>query len=143
MPGISVTGSGIPASTTVSTVTPSPSQSLFALSANAITNGEIDTPAGKTGSLTFTNSEGQSFTAICQYSASVTTVKHRARYDSIPKEYSTKHFRFYREDSLGARRRTFLGTQNTETTTVDAKPPFEVFDINVNTIQVGSPDACD
>ena len=64
-------------------------------------------------------------------------------YDSLPKEYTRKHFRFHRENSLGARRRTYEGTLNTEATSLDFKLPYEVFDINVNEIQVGSPDACD
>ena len=67
-------------------------------------------------------------------------------WDSVPKEYGTgtrKHFRFFRDNSLGARRRSYEGTLNTEATSADFGPPFEVFDINVNTIQVGSPDACD
>ena len=67
-------------------------------------------------------------------------------WDSVPKEYGTgtrKHFRFFRDNSLGARRRSYEGTLNTEATTADFGPPFEVFDLNVNTIQVGSPEACD
>jgi hypothetical protein len=39
---------------------------------------------------------------------------------------------------LGARRRTYEGTLNTITTTVDAGQPFEVFDVNVQTIRVGT-----
>lgn len=64
-------------------------------------------------------------------------------YDSVPNGYERQHFRFYRENSLGARRRTYLGTLNTTDTTVDGRPPFEVFNLNVNTIQVGAPEQCD
>jgi hypothetical protein len=60
-------------------------------------------------------------------------------YDSVPIEYTRKHFRFYRDNSLGGRRRTYVGTLNTLGTTIDGGQPFEVFDINVNTIQVGDP----
>jgi hypothetical protein len=61
-------------------------------------------------------------------------------YDSIPKEYTRKHFRFFRDNSIGARRRTYEGTLNTATTTLDVGQPFEVFDINVQTIRVGGTD---
>ena len=61
-------------------------------------------------------------------------------YDSIPKEYTRKHFRFFRDTSIGARRRTYEGTLNTTTTTVDVGQPFEVFDLNVQTITVGGDD---
>jgi hypothetical protein len=62
--------------------------------------------------------------------------------DSFPQEYTERHFRFFREGTLGAKRRTYLGTQNTIETTADGKEPFEVFDININTIQVGAPEQC-
>ena len=133
IPGISVSGDGIPASATVLSVTTS---GIFELSANA-------TATAASASLTFTDSENRSFTHICSTANTDATVTHQPRYDSIPQEYSRKHFRFHRENTLGARRRTYLGTQNTEETTIDLKPAFEVFDININTIQVGSPDACD
>ena len=64
-------------------------------------------------------------------------------YDSVPQGHLRQHFRFTRDNSLGARRRTYEGTMNTRETTVDFKPPFEVFDININEIQVASPEACD
>ena len=133
IPGIAVSGDGIPASATVLSVTTS---GIFELSANA-------TATAASASLTFTDSENRSFTHICSTANTDATVTHQPRYDSIPQEYSRKHFRFHRENTLGARRRTYLGTQNTEETTIDLKPAFEVFDININTIQVGSPDACD
>ena len=133
IPGLVVSGNGIPASTTVLSVTNS---GVFELSANA-------TATAASASLTFTDTENRSFTHICSTANTDATVTHQPRYDSIPQEYSRKHFRFHRENTLGARRRTYLGTQNTEETTADLKPAFEVFDINVNTIQVGSPDACD
>lgn len=59
-----------------------------------------------------------------------------ASYDSLPKEYDRRHFRFHRDNSIGGRRRTYLGTLNTIDTTSDAKPPYETFDIDVNAIEV-------
>ena len=64
-------------------------------------------------------------------------------YTSVPLEFQRSHFRFYRDNSLGGRRRTYLGTINTIETTADGRPPFETFNLNVNTIQVGAPEQCD
>jgi len=135
IPGHKVSGTGIPAGATILTVTPSTSSSLFELSANA-------TDTNTVAELTLTDEHDNSFVIIASIANTDATVTHTARYDSVAQEYGTgtrKHFRFYREDSIGARRRTYEGTVNTETTTVDFGPPFETFDINVNVIQVGSP----
>ena len=69
-----------------------------------------------------------------------------ASYDSVPSEYTLQvrrpHIKFIRDDSLGARRRTYLGTLNTINTTVDNGPAFEVFDININILNSGDPQPC-
>ena len=103
----------------------------FELSANA-------TATAASASLTFTDGDGNSFVHLCSTANTDATINHVPRYSSIPQGYPRNHFRFYREDSLGARRRTYEGTQNTETTSVDFGLPFEVFDVNVNTITVGT-----
>jgi hypothetical protein len=103
----------------------------FTLSANA-------TATAASSSLTFTDSDGNSFVHFGSTTNSNATVRHIPRYDSIPLGYTRKHFKFYRENTIGARRRTYEGTQNTETTSVDLGPPFEIFDVNVNTITVGT-----
>ena len=131
VPGHKVSGAGIPAGATILTVTPSTSQSLFELSANA-------TATAASASLTFADGDGNSFVHLCSTANTDATINHVPRYSSIPQGYPPNHFKFYREDSLGARRRTYEGTVNTETTSVDFGSPFEVFDINVNTITVGT-----
>jgi hypothetical protein len=96
--------------------------------------------AAGTVDLTFTDSDGNSFVHICTTAEDDKTVTHAARYDSSPSEYTRKHFIFFRDNSVGARRRTYEGTLNTATTTIDVGQPFEVFDINVQTIRVGGED---
>lgn len=66
-----------------------------------------------------------------------------ASYTSVPTEYTEdrSHFRFHREQSLGARRRMYLGTLNTVEGTADGKKPYQVFDLNINEIQVAGPDS--
>ena len=137
-PGLTVSGSGIPAGSVISTVTDG---THFVMDNSAlVTNTAAE--------LTLTDDHGLSFTmegAIIHTGTTEAkrTVTHRARYDSTPQGYmrnsSTMHHRFRRENSLGARRRTYEGTLNTEATTWDTKPPFETFEIDVNTITVGTP----
>ena len=135
--GLSISGSGIPVGATISSVTDT---THFELSASttggAVTNGTLAFTA-PSSSLTFTDSDGHSFVHSCSTTTLGTAVTHVARYDSIPEEYTRKHFRFFRDNSIGARRRTYEGTLNTTTTTIDVGQPFEVFDINVQTIRVG------
>jgi hypothetical protein len=64
-------------------------------------------------------------------------------YTSVPYGYTRKHYKFYRENSIGARRRTYLGTLNTQDTSFDRGLPYEVFDININEIQVAGPTPCE
>ena len=128
IPSLIVTGAGIPASTTILSVTNS---GEFELSANA-------TATAASASLTFTNASGSAFTHICSTADTDATVTHFPRYDSIQNQYTKKHFRFFRENSIGARRRTYVGTQNTEATSVDFGLPFETMDDNVNTNTVGT-----
>ena len=69
-----------------------------------------------------------------------------ASYDSVPSEYTLQigrpHIKFVRDDSIGSRRRTYLGTLNTIDTSIDGGPPYEVFDINVNILGSGNPQPC-
>ena len=46
---------------------------------------------------------------------------------NVPAGYLRSHYRFYRDNSIGARRRTFLGTLLTQAGTFDGRPPFESF----------------
>ena len=103
----------------------------FELSANA-------TATATSASLTFTDRDGNSFVQLCSTANTDATDTHVPKYSSVPQGFPPNHFRSYREDSLGARRRTYEGTINTENTSVDFGLPFEVFDINVNTITVGT-----
>ena len=134
VPGLTVSGTGVSADTTISSIT---NTTTFVMSAVAVAAGTVD--------LTFTDSDGNSFVHTCTTTvtgdaAAKKIVTHVARYDSLPKEYTRKHFIFFRDNSIGARRRTYEGTLNTATTTVDVGQPFEVFDINVQTIRVGGTD---
>lgn len=61
-------------------------------------------------------------------------------YDSAPQEYDRRHFRFYRENTVGARARTYKGTLNTVDGTLDGGLPFETSELNVNVIQVTDTD---
>jgi len=46
---------------------------------------------------------------------------------NVPFGYLRSHYRFYRDNSIGARRRTYLGTVLTQAGTFDGQPPFESF----------------
>ena len=134
IPGLTVSGTGVSAGTTISSIT---NTTTFVMSAVAVAAGTVD--------LTFTDSDGNSFVHTCTTTvtgnaAAKKIVTHVARYDSLPSEYTKKHFIFFRDNSIGARRRTYEGTLNTATTTIDVGQPFEVFDINVQTIRVGGTD---
>jgi hypothetical protein len=134
VPGLTVSGTGVSAGTTISSIT---NTTTFVMSVVAVAAGTVD--------LTFTDSDGNSFVHTCTTTvtgnaAAKKIVTHVARYDSLPSEYTKKHFIFFRDNSIGARRRTYEGTLNTATTTIDVGQPFEVFDINVQTIRVGGED---
>lgn len=45
----------------------------------------------------------------------------------IPKGYLRKHYRFFRDNSTGTKRRNYLGCKNTVDTTIDGLPPIQVF----------------
>ena len=133
VPGLTVSGTGIPVGSVISSITDG--THFYMDNSATVTNTAAE--------LTLTDSDGNSFViqgAIVHTGSTDAkrTVTHVARYDSLPNEYTTKHFRFHREDSLGARRRTYVGTMNTATTSFEFGQPFEVFDVNVNTIRVGT-----
>ena len=145
IPGLVVSGTGIPAITGSEgpSVILSVSRTDFEIARREL-NGELlgythqASSTQASSSITFTDTSGSVFTHICSTTNADATVTHQPRYDSIPTQYTKKHFRFFRENSIGARRRTYVGTQNTETTSVDFGLPFETFDVNVNTITVGT-----
>lgn len=137
--GLSISGSGIAAGTIITSINSVESFSMVP-SATATNSNVTLAFTAPSSSLTFTDSDGHSFVHSCSTTTLGTAVTHVARYDSIPKEYTRKHFRFFRDTSIGARRRTYEGTLNTTTTTVDVGQPFEVFDLNVQTITVGGDD---
>ena len=60
-------------------------------------------------------------------------------YHSVANEYARNHFKFTRENSIGARRRTYEGTLNTKATSFDEAEPIESFGGNTTTITVGPP----
>jgi len=62
--------------------------------------------------------------------------------NKIPLEYTHIHFKFCRDVTLGGLRRTYLGTLNTKTTSADGGFPYEIFDIEGNTLTVGAPEPC-
>ena len=62
--------------------------------------------------------------------------------NKIPLEYTHRHFKFCRDVTLGGLRRTYLGTLNTKTTSADGGFPYEIFDIEGNTLTVGAPEPC-
>lgn len=54
----------------------------------------------------------------------------------VPKEYLARHYKFFRDNSTGTKRRNYLGTQQTQDTTPDSKPPVEIFSSEGNTLTV-------
>jgi hypothetical protein len=68
-------------------------------------------------------------------------------YGTLPTEYQNTfprhiHFIKCRDKTLGGLRRTYLGTLNTKTTSADGGFPYEIFDIEGNTLTVGAPEPC-
>jgi hypothetical protein len=45
----------------------------------------------------------------------------------VPLGYLRKHYRFFRDNSTGTKRRNYLGCKNTIDTTIDGLPPVQVF----------------
>jgi hypothetical protein len=45
----------------------------------------------------------------------------------IPQKYLRKHYRFFRDNSTGTKRRNYYGCKNTQNTTIDGLPPIQVF----------------
>jgi hypothetical protein len=45
----------------------------------------------------------------------------------IPQGYLRKHYRFFRDNSTGTKRRNYEGCKNTQGTTIDGLPPVQVF----------------
>jgi hypothetical protein len=61
----------------------------------------------------------------------------------VPYGYLRKHYRFYRDNSVGIKRRNYVGCKNTTTTTIDGLPPVQIFisegsDISVVATQVNN-----
>jgi len=54
----------------------------------------------------------------------------------VPKEYLARHYRFFRDNSTGTKRRNFIGCLQTQETTTDNKPPVEIFSSEGNTLTV-------
>jgi hypothetical protein len=54
----------------------------------------------------------------------------------IPKGYLRKHYRFFRDNSTATKRRNYIGCKNTRETTIDGRPPVEVFLSEGNTLRV-------
>ena len=52
------------------------------------------------------------------------------------------HFELCRDKTFGGLRRTYLGTVNTKTTSVDGGFPYEIFESETNTLTVGTPQPC-
>ena len=68
-------------------------------------------------------------------------------YGTLPTEYQNTfprhiHFIKCRDKTLGGLRRTYLGTLNTKATSADGGFPYEIFDIEGNTLTVGTPEPC-
>ncbi len=45
----------------------------------------------------------------------------------IPRGYLRKHYRFFRDNATGTKRRNYLGCKNTIDTTIDGLPPIQIF----------------
>jgi hypothetical protein len=45
----------------------------------------------------------------------------------VPRGYLRKHYRFFRDNSTGTKRRNYLGCKNTQDTTIDGLPAIQVF----------------
>jgi len=45
----------------------------------------------------------------------------------IPYGYLKKHYRFFRDNTTGTKRRNYVGCKNTQSTTIDGLPPVQVF----------------
>jgi hypothetical protein len=54
----------------------------------------------------------------------------------VPREYLARHYRFFRDNSTGTKRRNYLGSLQTQDTTTDSKPPVEIFSSEGNTLSV-------
>jgi len=54
----------------------------------------------------------------------------------VPTEYLARHYKFFRDNSTGTKRRSYLGALQTQSTTTDNKPPVEIFSSEGNTLSV-------
>jgi hypothetical protein len=68
-------------------------------------------------------------------------------YGAVPIGYRNEfpghlHFELCRDKTFGGLRRTYLGTVNTKTTSVDGGFPYEIFESETNTLTVGTPEPC-
>jgi len=54
----------------------------------------------------------------------------------VPRGYLARHYKFFRDNSTGTRRRNYLGSLQTQYTTTDNKPPVEIFSSEGNTLTV-------
>jgi hypothetical protein len=54
----------------------------------------------------------------------------------VPRGYLRKHYRFFRTNSTGIKRHSYIGCKNTVDTTVDGLPPVQVFISEGNTLTV-------
>ena len=54
----------------------------------------------------------------------------------VPREYLARHYKFFRDNTTGTKRRNYLGSLQTQATTSDNKPPVEIFSSEGNTLSV-------
>jgi hypothetical protein len=70
-----------------------------------------------------------------------------APYGLVPIGYRNEfpghiHFELCRDKTFGGLRRTYLGTLNTKTTSIDGGYPYEIFQSEENVLTVGTPEPC-